>query len=81
MRILAQGQQARVLRVRGLVPGSFGGFEGTEETAAFNAFSKSVLDTQGAVWCCRWAVEVLAATCSRSVARRAAACSASRVLT
>ena len=54
------------MHVRGLVPGSFGGFQGPAETARFNAFSKSVLDTQGAVWCCRWAQAGLAAACLES---------------
>ena len=52
-RRLAQGWQARIMHVRGLAPGGFGGFESVEETTSFNVFARRVMDTQGAVWCCR----------------------------
>lgn len=54
-RRLAQGWQARIMHMRGFAPGSFGGFEGAEETTSFNVFARRVMDTPGAVWCCRCA--------------------------
>ncbi len=64
-RRLAQGWQARIMHMRGFAPGSFGGFEGAEETTSFNVFARRVMDTPGAVWCCRCVSRELVCACSR----------------